>query len=75
MTLKNIPTKLAAYDKKRNRYFVLAPPLVCAVKMNDVWYQSVPVPLEEIDEYYDLITDLHVVKQLVEEAKAELNIP
>ena len=72
--MKNIPDMLAAYDKKRERIFVLARPNVCAVKLGKVWHSSVPVPLEEIDEFYELITDFALVKSLVEEAKAELNI-
>ena len=75
MAVKNVPSILAAVDKKRNRIFVLAVPNVSAVKMNGVWHLSVSVPFEEIDEYYELITDLKLVQSLVEEAKAELNIP
>ena len=73
--MKNVPDILAAIDKKRNRIFVLAIPNLCAVRMDGVWYQSAPVPFEEIDVYYELITDFKLVRSLVEEAKAELNIP
>jgi hypothetical protein len=73
--MAKVPTMLAAFDKKRNRIFVLAQPNVCAVRMDGVWHNSVPVPMDEIDNYYDLITDLRIVKSLVEEAKAALEIP
>jgi hypothetical protein len=66
---------LAAYDKKRKRIFVLATPNICAIKIENVWQQTDPVPFEEIDEFYELITDLQIIQSLVEEAKAELNIP
>jgi hypothetical protein len=66
---------LAAVDKQRKRIFVLATPNVCAIKKDGMWYQSAPVPFEEIDEFYELITDLQIVEALVEEAKAELRIP
>ena len=73
--VKNVPSVLAAVDKKRDRIFVLAIPNVCTVRMQGVWHQSVPVPMEEIDEYYELISDLGQVKKLVEESRKELNIP
>ncbi len=66
---------LAAVDKERNRIFVLAIPDVSAIKMDDVWHQSAPISMGEIDKRYKLITDLKVVASLVEEAKVELNIP
>jgi hypothetical protein len=72
--IKNVPPVLAAIDKKRNRIFVLAIPNICAVKMDGVWHLSQPIPMEEIDEFYDLITDLRVVQSIVDEAKAELRI-
>jgi len=75
MAVKNVPSILAAIDRKRDRIFVLAVPNVSAVKMNGVWHMSVPVPFEEIDQYYELITDLKLVQSLVEEAKTELKIP
>jgi hypothetical protein len=72
--MSNIPSMLAAYDKKRKRIFVLAIPNVSAVKIDDIWHYAIPLSDEEIDQY-DLITDLRIVKQLVDEAKAELQIP
>ena len=65
---------LAGHDKKRSRYFVLARPNICAVKKDGLWYESVPVSMEEIDEFYELITDLSLVEKLVEEAKTELRL-
>ena len=72
--MQNVPDILAAVDKKRNKVFVLARPNVCAVRMDGVWHLSQPIAMEEIDQYYELVTDLRIAQSLVDEAKAELKI-
>jgi hypothetical protein len=72
--MSKFPNMLAAVDKKRDRIFVMAAPNVCAVKKDGMWYQSAPITPSEIDEYYDLITDMNLVEKIVEEAKEDLRI-
>lgn len=72
--ITNTPKMLAAIDKKRDRVFVLAAPNICAVKKDGMWYESSPIPFEEVDKYYEMITDLSVVKKLVAEAKEDLRM-
>ncbi|MEO6508656.1 MAG: hypothetical protein ABIO02_01775 [Patescibacteria group bacterium] len=73
--MSTVPPILAAVDKKRSRIFVLAVPNLSAVCMDGVWHQSVPIPMEEIDNNYELVTDLKEAEKLVKEAREALNIP
>lgn len=71
----NFPDFLVAVDKKRDRVFVLARPHLIAVRIEGVWHYGKELTDREIEENYDLITDVQLAKSWIEEAKAELKLP
>ena len=68
------PEYLVAIDERRNRVFVIARPNLIAVKKDDMWYYGEAPPDEEVDNHYELVTDLVKAKKWVVEARAELKL-
>ena len=68
------PPFLAAVDTKRNRFFVLEPPHLMAVKIDGEWNYGMQITDEEIAKYYDLITDVQLAQKIIKEAKGDLKM-
>lgn len=68
---KTYPPYLAAVDRRRSRMFILAPPHLCAIKIDGAWQVSEPLPDEEIP-YYELVTDLAQAMKIIQQARQAL---
>ncbi len=68
------PDFLVAVDIKRQRIFVIEKPHLIAVKIENVWNYGMQISDTEIDEYYELVTDVQLAKKIIKEAKEELRL-
>ena len=69
------PDFLVAIDIKRDRLFVLEKPHLIAVRIEGAWKYGQHLTDDEIDKYYDLVTDVQLAKKIIKEAKEELRLP
>ncbi len=68
------PEFLVAVDTKRNRIFVIEKPHLIAVKIEGEWNYGMQISDKEIEEYYELVTDIQLAKKILKQAKEELKV-